>query len=441
MNEITGGICSTQSLKTMAADVSAPYVILNLDARVEADITPRQLERMASVAADTDAVMVYGDYNKIGGDDGTELCTVNPYLEGSVRDDFDFGYLAMIKSDVLLECLAEIEDYDYAGWYALRLALSRAGRIVHIPEPLYDVKENIAGTSQFDYVNPRNRKVQIEMEKAFTCHLHKIGALLTPPMAMAVHEGQFPVEASVIIPVKNRAATISKAIESALAQKAEFDINIIVVDNHSTDGTSEAVAAMAEHHPSVIHIVPEELTLGIGGCWNKAIMHPACGRYAIQLDSDDLYAAPDVVQRIVDVFRRDRSAMVIGSYRLTDFELREIPPGVIDHREWTDCNGPNNALRVNGLGAPRAFFTGLLRRYPFPDVSYGEDYAVALRLSRTYRVSRIYDVLYLCRRWSGNSDARLTREKANRFNLYKDTLRSFEIEARIRCAAHSESSK
>ncbi len=431
MNEIKAGICSTATLRAMVRDAETPYLILTVDGRSAVRQSPLQIDRMARVMSDTGAPMVYSDYYLIDAVDGAPtLCQVNSYLEGSVRDDFDFGHVVMVSREDMINCLATLPEYEYAGWYALRLALSRRGLPVHIPEPLYEVTEGAEATSQFDYVDPRNRKVQQEMEKAFTAHLHEVGAWLQAPMQSVEHPSDFPVEASVIIPVRNRVATVTQAIRSALSQVAPFSFNVIVVDNHSTDGTTEAISSIAENDDRLIHIVPEEKTLGIGGCWNKAVMHPECGRYAIQLDSDDLYADGDVIRRIVEKFQEEGSAMVVGSYRLTDFDLNPIPPGVIDHKEWTDDNGPNNALRINGLGAPRAFYTDLVRRFPFPDVSYGEDYAMALRLSRNYRVSRIYDVLYLCRRWSGNSDASLSREKANRFNHYKDTLRTFELAAR-----------
>lgn len=431
MNEINRGVCSTAALRKIAAEADVPRLIINVISGSQVNISPENLDRMAQVMADCNASMAYSDfYLRTSPDLQPEYCAVNPYLEGSVRDDFDFGHIVMIRKDDMVEYLDTLSEYDYAGWYALRLALSRKSLPVHIPEPLYEVENGGDAGSQFDYVDSRNRKVQIEMEQAFTAYLHQRGAWLQAPMAGVCHGGEYLVEASVIIPVKNRVNTVSQAIQSALNQDAPFRYNVIVIDNHSTDGTTEAVAALAAANPSVIHILPQEKTLGIGGCWNKGLMHPQCGRYAIQLDSDDLYSSPTVVARIVETFRRDGAAMVVGSYRLTDFDLNTIPPGVIDHREWTEENGPNNALRINGLGAPRAFFTGLARRFPFPDVSYGEDYAMALRLSRSYRVSRIYDELYLCRRWSGNSDAVLSREKSNRYNLYKDTLRTFELAAR-----------
>ena len=323
----------------------------------------------------------------------------------------------------------------YGRWYSLRLFLSRHGALVHLPQMLYGVDEvdpRASGQKQFDYVDPRNREAQIEMEAIFTDHLRKIGAWL-PQRTRTVGEddASYAVEASVIIPVLNRVATVQDALRSALSQQTDFQFNVIVIDNHSTDGTSERIDELASSDSRVIHVIPEETGLGIGGCWNAGISHPACGRYAVQLDSDDMYSGPDTLQRIVDVFRRERCAVVIGSYMMTDFDLRPIPPGVIDHREWTDSNGHNNALRINGLGAPRAFHAATLRSVGgFENVSYGEDYGVALRLTREYRLCRIYDPIYSCRRWGGNSDAALDISKTNAHNAYKDSLRTRELLAR-----------
>lgn len=229
----------------------------------------------------------------------------------------------------------------------------------------------------------------------------------------------------------NRAKTIGDAVESALGQETGFDFNVLVVDNHSTDGTSDLIEQLAARDPRVVHIVPEREDLGIGGCWNWAINDPRCGRYAVQLDSDDLYLDSHTLQRVVEAFQEQDCAMVVGSYRMCDFQLQTLPPGVIDHKEWTDDNGANNALRINGLGAPRAFLTAIARGIGFPNTSYGEDYAMGLAVSRQYRIGRIYDPIYLCRRWTGNSDHGLSIEKTNANNLYKDRLRTIELRARI----------
>ena len=357
------------------------------------------------------------------------------YFPGSIRDDFDFGSLWLFKTSLLhtFAMQAGEHDYQYAGLYALRLFLSRKGQLFHINECLYTEEEldlRASGVKQFDYVNPRNREVQIEMEHAATAHLAEIGAKIDPSFYRRpdFNEQDFGIEASVVIPVFNREKTILDAVNSALGQKANFKFNVIVVDNHSTDKTTELLDGM--HDERLIHIIPERHDLGIGGCWNVAINDDRCGRFAVQLDSDDLYSSPKTLQQIVDTFYKQNAAMVVGSYRMCDFELNTLPPGLIDHKEWTDENGPNNALRINGLGAPRAFFTPLLRQIQFPNTSYGEDYALGLIFSRHYRIGRIYTELYLCRRWGGNSAAALSIDKINANNLYKDRLRTLEIAAR-----------
>lgn len=436
MNRIVGGLCSTSTLKALAGETVAPYVVLQIDSRAEIKQSASQIERMAQVAQDTGAAIVYSDYFEEKSPDAPLYHPLTDYQPGSVRNDFDFGALAMVPTLLLRQCLSPLPEYEHAAWYALRLALSRAGAVVRIPEPLYSACSNTDAESQFDYVDPRNREVQIEMEQAFTHHLKEIGAFIDAPLPPVSHDGDFPVEASVVIPVRNRERTIEQAVRSALNQEAPFEFNVIVVDNHSTDATTEILRDLAKSQHRLIHIIPEETSLGIGGCWNKAITDARCGRFAIQLDSDDLYSSADVLKRMVNCFRSQGAAMVIGSYALTDFDLQPIPPGVIDHREWTDSNGPNNALRINGLGAPRAFFTPIARRLRFPDVSYGEDYAMALRISRSYRIGRIFDVLYLCRRWTGNSDASLSLETANRYNHYKDSIRTWEIHARQKTDRH-----
>lgn len=399
------------------------------------------LERMIQIAADTNAGMVYSDY-RLSKNGELTSCPVIDYQHGSLRDDFNFGSLMLFRADVFKESVCQIDNnYLFAGFYALRLAVSRLSSIFRIPEMLYTEEETDLRPSdekQFDYVDPRNRNVQIEMEAACTYHLKAVGAWLPPEFeAIDLSAGNFPVEASVIIPVYNRVKTIVEAICSVLKQNTSFDFNIIVVDNHSTDGTSEAIAKLCANNKNLIHIVPERPDLGIGGCWTTAVMDERCGKFAVQLDSDDLYINEHVLQKIIDAFYEQQCAMVIGSYQMVNFDLQEIPPGLIDHREWTLENGRNNALRINGLGAPRAFFTPVLREIKIPNTSYGEDYAVGLRISRRYNIGRIYEPLYLCRRWEGNSDAVLNIEKINANNLYKDKLRTIELSARMMMKKYS----
>lgn len=394
-------------------------------------------QRLIQVAESTQAALVYSDYYKVI--DG--VLTPHPvidYQTGSIRDDFDFGSVLAIRAD-LVAVWAELDEsmrYDHVGLYSMRLFLSRCYMIFHLDEFLYIEDETDlrkSGEKQFDYVDPRNREVQKELEQAATVHLAEIGALVDTGKYQSpnLYVGEFPVEASVIIPVRDRVRTIRDAVESALSQQCGFLFNIIVVDNHSTDGTSDILNALSAGCPSLHVIVPERKDLGIGGCWNEAINSEFCGRFAVQLDSDDLYSSTQTLQRIHDTFYEQEAAMIIGSYRMCNFQLETLPPGLIDHAEWTDANGPNNALRINGLGAPRAFFTPLLREIQFPNTSYGEDYAMGLAFSRRFRIGRIFDELYLCRRWEGNSDAALSQDKINRNNLYKDRLRSIEIMARI----------
>lgn len=393
------------------------------------------LPRMARIAADSGAAMVYSDYRVTTLSGETKQVPTIDCFKGSLRDDFDFGPLVMIDTRRLREACDSIDaDYRYAGMYAVRLALSRLAGIVHIPETLYTAVETdtrTSGEKQFDYVDPRNRARQLEMEDACTVHLKKIGAYLEPHFKDADYSGDFPVEASVIIPVRNRVSTIADAVESALSQAADFKYNVIVIDNHSTDGTTGVLRGLADKYDNLKVIIPAFSDLGIGGCWNEGVNSAHCGRFAVQLDSDDLYKNTDTLQRIVDTFRKENCGMVIGSYELTDFNLNTLPPGLIDHREWTDDNGRNNALRINGLGAPRAFVTNLLREIRVPNTSYGEDYALGLAISRDYRIGRIYDSLYLCRRWEGNSDSNLDIARVNANNLYKDRLRTWEVESRI----------
>ncbi len=391
-------------------------------------------ERFLDVAETSKAGIVYSDYYEVKGSERTTHPVID-YQLGSIRDDFNFGPVLFFNSKALAKTLEEKKsNYKFAGLYNLRIGISRKHSVIRIPEYLYTTVESDlrkSGEKLFDYVNPKNREVQIEMEKAETEHLKKIKAYLAPKFQkINLTEGNFEFEASVIIPVRNRVKTISDAVESVLKQKTNFPFNLIVVDNHSTDGTTEVLFEEAKKDNRLIHIIPEREDLGIGGCWNEGAHHEKCGRFAVQLDSDDIYFDETTLQKVVDLFRKEKCAMVIGSYKLTDFQLNDLPPGVIDHKEWTPNNGRNNALRINGLGAPRAFFTPLLRKIKIPNVSYGEDYALGLAISRNYQIGRIYEPIYVCRRWEGNSDAALSIDKQNTYNLYKDRLRTFEILAR-----------
>ena len=430
---ITDRLESSNTIVSIAENTDADYVMI-CTRHTTIGWGNNTLERFLRVADDTDAVMVYADHYKMV-EGKMEKHPVIDYQSGSLRDDFDFGSLWCIKAQALVDYIAQPdrEEYQFAALYDLRLYLSRVGEIFHLNEFLYSEAEldtRKSGEKQFDYVNPRNREVQIEMEKACTQHLGKVGALIDTTFYRQPDFGEqdFEYEASVIIPVFNREKTVADAVKSALGQKASFKFNVIVVNNHSTDRTGEILDELKADN--LIQIVPERTDLGIGGCWNEAINSSFCGKFAVQLDSDDLYSSPKTLQKIVDAFYKQKAAMIIGSYRMCDFDLNTLPPGLIDHKEWTDENGCNNALRINGLGAPRAFFTPLVRQIQFPNTSYGEDYALGLAFSRRYRIGRIYDELYLCRRWGGNSDAALSVEKVNANNLYKDRLRTMELKAR-----------
>ena len=430
---ITDRLESSNTIVSIAENTDADYVMI-CTRHTTIGWGNNTLERFLRVADDTDAVMVYADHYKMV-EGKMEKHPVIDYQSGSLRDDFDFGSLWCIKAQALADYIAQPdrEEYQFAALYDFRLYLSRVGEIFHLNEFLYSEAEldtRKSGEKQFDYVNPRNREVQIEMEKACTQHLGKVGALIDTTFYRQPDFGEqdFEYEASVIIPVFNREKTVADAVKSALGQKASFKFNIIVVNNHSTDRTGEILDELKVDN--LIQIVPERTDLGIGGCWNEAINSSFCGKFAVQLDSDDLYSSPKTLQKIVDAFYKQKAAMIIGSYRMCDFDLNTLPPGLIDHKEWTDENGCNNALRINGLGAPRAFFTPLVRQIQFPNTSYGEDYALGLAFSRRYRIGRIYDELYLCRRWGGNSDAALSVEKVNANNLYKDRLRTMELKAR-----------
>lgn len=394
------------------------------------------LKRMLDVSLSVGAAVTYADHYCLK-DGELQKQPTQDFYYGSVRDDFNFGPVTMVDVDAMNAFVEESKDSDYlySGFYDLQLFCLRRKRnasLFHVREYLYTVEAydmRKSGEKQFDYVDPRNREVQIEREIVCTKHLKTIGAYIDPESVVdvTVDRGDFDNEASVIIPVRNRVKTIADAVNSALSQETKFKFNVIVVDNHSTDGTTEVLADIAAKDKRVIHLIPERDDLGIGGCWSLAFNDQRCGRFAVQLDSDDLYSGVDTLQRIVDKFYAEHCGMVIGSYRMCNFQLETLPPGLIDHKEWTDDNGRNNALRINGLGAPRAFFTPLLRKVGMPNTSYGEDYAVGLAFSRNYKIGRIYDELYLCRRWEGNSDAALTPDQVNRNNIYKDSIRTIEI--------------
>ncbi len=438
---------STGVVKRVLDHVATPY-LLAVDASGALFPVPRCLRRLVEVARSTGALLTYGDFQQVrlaalDPDTGSargdlELHPLADYQEGSVGDRFDFGPLALWSTEELALAMGRHgpppADLRWHAWYDLRLKGSINAPLVRLPEPLairepWDARRS--GAAVFDYLTA-GREVQREAERVLADHLRRIGAHLSGPFRPFVSAGHYPVEASVVIPVRDRVLTVADAVESALSQRASFPYNVIVIDNHSSDGTTGVLEEIADREPRLQHRVPTRRDLGIGGCWNEAINDAACGRFVVQLDSDDLYAAPDVLERIVRRLRDDRCGMVIGSYTTVDLSLATVPPGLVDHREWTDHNGPNNALRVDGLGAPRAFATALVRRYPFPNVSYGEDYAVALRVCREYRVGRIYESLYHCRRWEDNTDADLSPEARARHQTYKDRIRTVEIGARRR---------
>jgi hypothetical protein len=403
-------------------------------------VNPEGLRRMVTCIRDTQASVVYGDYYDIGQDGSARIHPLIDYQSGSIRDSFNFGPAILIHGIFIEDIQKAIEkstpDLVYGGLYELRLRLCERGPAYHLPEPLYCCvhdNESSQGSSHFAYVDPRNRDYQLEMEKIAAAYLQRTGAFVNSPGEKPLaDEGIFPVRASVIIPVKNRVRTIGDAVKSALSQKTTFNYNVIVIDNHSDDGTTDILAKIAQSDERLIHHVPERTDLLIGGCWNKAIYSHSCGTYAVQLDSDDIYSGTNVLERIIAEFHKKPYALVIGSYTTVNFDLEPLAPGLVDHREWTDSNGHNNALRIAGLGAPRSYHVPTLRQFGFPNVSYGEDYAVVLRLCRSYPVGRIYDSLYWCRRWEDNSDSALPLETSNRYDFYKDRLRTVEIAARLR---------
>ncbi len=430
---ITSNFKNTNTLKQISEKINSEYLILSLNGKT---LTPSRfmLERFIKILFNTNSVFVYSDFYELENNNLKKHPTID-YQPGSLRDDFDFGEIVFIRTSAFKEAVSRMDvEYEFAGFYDLRLKLSQLGNLFHIPEYLYTIgSSEIVGDeeSHFSYVDPKNRKVQIEYEKVCTRYLSDIDALVGPEFkSVDFGKSQFKNKASVIIPVRNRVKTIGDAIKSVLSQKTNFPYNLIIVDNHSTDGTTKVIQDYKNIDDKVVHIIPERMDLGIGGCWNEAVHSEFCGEFAIQLDSDDIYKDENTIQTIVDTFQNEKCAMVIGSYQITDFNLNELPPGLIDHREWTPDNGANNALRINGLGAPRAFYTPLLREINIPNVSYGEDYAVGLEISRQYKIGRIYHSLYLCRRWEDNSDAKLDIEKINQNNFYKDKIRTIELLAR-----------
>ena len=424
---------SSETIQKIVSKSDAAYsLIYTKDSTLE--LGQFALERFYRIAEDTQAGLVYSDYYEIKEDVRSNHPLID-YQEGSLRDDFNFGSVLFYSSECMNVAVSETtENYQFAGLYNLRLKVSQQAELVHMNEYLYfevETDTRKSGEKQFDYVDPRNRAVQIEMEAACTDHLKQIGGYLAPNFkTIEFNESNFPVEASVIIPIRNRVKTVEDAIKSVLMQKTSFAFNLIIVDNFSTDGTTELIHNFAEQDKRMIHIIPNRNDLGIGGCWNEGVHSDQCGKFAVQLDSDDVYQDENTLQKIVNTFYEQNCAMVVGSYTMTNFAMETIPPGLIDHKEWTPENGRNNALRINGLGAPRAFYTPVLRDIKVPNTSYGEDYALGLRISREYQIGRIYDSLYLCRRWDENSDASLDVVKMNGHNLYKDKIRTVELKAR-----------
>jgi hypothetical protein len=431
---LTGKLQQTSTLRTIASHIDTPYTLFCTQAH---PLQPGAyaLERMINTMSDTNAGILYADCYKIR-NGKPEVHPLIDYQAGSLRDDFDFGSLLLYQTAALKAAISRMDiDYQTAALYDLRLKISQTHRLFHLPERLYTELEQDArasGEKMFDYVDPKNRQTQIEMEAVCTRHLKDIGAYLKPDFSPVVFStNSFPVEATVVIPVRNREKTITDAVRSVLTQQTNFSFNLIVVDNHSTDATTEILQNCAAKDRRLLHVIPLRNDLGIGGCWNEAIMHEQCGKFAVQLDSDDLYINHQTLQKIIDAFYAQHCAMLVGAYQMVNFNLEEIPPGIIDHREWTTENGRNNALRINGFGAPRAFYTPIIRQIKFPNTSYGEDYAVGLAISRTYPIGRLYEPLYLCRRWEDNTDASLDIRQINNHNFYKDSIRTIELLARL----------
>ena len=433
VHPVSMALTRTSTLRMVAVAASAEFTLLYTK-HTALSFVRFALERLLQVADDTGAALLYADHFASKNGVVTPAPVID-YQEGSLRDDFDFGGLLLYRTSALKEAVGRMTaNYEAAGLYDLRLKVSQKGRLEHVGEYLYyEIETDLrtSGEKQFDYVDPKNRSVQVEMEAAVTDHLKAVGGYLAPSFkTVDLTEGDFAYEASVVIPCKNRVKTIGDALASALSQKTDFPYNVIVVDDNSTDGTVEVIKSFLRD-PKLVYIAQDPTWHAIGGNWNAAIHHPSCGRFALQLDSDDLYFDENTVQKFVEAFRNQGCAMVVGCYRMTDFDLNPLPPYVIEHREWTPENGRNNALRINGLGAPRGFWTPLLRKLNFPTTKYGEDYAVGLRVSREYQIGRVYDVLYTCRRWGGNSDSDLSAEKVNANNFYKDRIRTWELRARI----------
>ena len=427
------GLNTSDTMKKIAAKADADYVMLYIKHNT-LEFGMFAIERMLHIADDSAAGMVYADHYNVVGETRNNAPVID-YQKGSVRDDFNFGSVLLFNACVFKNAVAKIDkEYEFAGLYDVRLKVSQEAELVHINEYLYsdvELDTRKSGEKIFDYVDPKNRGVQIEMEEACTAHLKAIGGYLVPEFKkIEFSAGNFEYEASVIIPVRNRIRTIRDAIKSVLLQKTNFKFNLIVIDNHSTDGTTEAIDEFKDDE-RVIHLIPERQDLGIGGCWNLGVHHEKCGKFAVQLDSDDVYKDENTLTTMVNAFYEQNCAMVVGTYMMTDFNMNMIAPGIIDHKEWTPENGRNNALRINGLGAPRAFYTPVLREVKVPNTSYGEDYALGLNFSREYQIGRVYDVVYLCRRWDDNSDASLDVVKMNAHNLYKDRIRTWELQARI----------
>ena len=435
---VQGDFLSGSAVNQLIEENTNDYLLFCLPGE-QFDLGQRAIERLISTAEDSGAGLIYSEFRDDAGDKTTDHPLID-YQIGSIRDGFDFGAVFLISKRTADSAFRNHRRVDEGlrcgGLYELRLKLSIDSTPLRIPEPLYTripVDRRASGERQFDYVDPRQREYQVEMEQVATEHLRRIGAYLPPEFRIPAKGGRkFPVRASIVIPVRNRERTIKDAVNSALSQRTSFEFNVIVVDNHSADSTTEILEELASRDRRLIHLKPARKDLGIGGCWNEAIYSTHCGEYAVQLDSDDLYSDGHTLEAIVAKLDEGPYAMVVGSYKIVNFELQEIAPGLIDHREWTRENGRNNALRINGLGAPRAFSVSLLRQIGFPNVSYGEDYAVALRISREYEIGRIYEPIYFARRWEGNSDAALPLATANRYDAYKDHLRTVEMLARQR---------